>query len=404
MKKDVLKCAVLAVMALVPTMLHAQLNPKQGFIITQQNDTVYGTIDYLSDKKCAYECRFKADGDTEYKVYKPGDINAFRFTNNGVFYVTKTLPVEGQQKTFFAEFLLQGGVCLLHHKEFGSDYYYFIDEDGQVASVKNDNEAGSNYNPLQESAIVKRAKLKEALMLLSKSEKAQNELWTKDITSENLTSIVRDYDMEYCTSSGDCVQFRYSEKASRNVVAKIRFQAGLGICTNNLKAAEDAYQSEDFSMTKVVPQLGIGADLLLPRSSNNWSLQVLGLVSRWSSSKEIVYYSREFPTKTCELKYIDLELQLGVVYSFKPQSKYSPVLRGGLVAEKPVDCTRKNLNLYEVYKKDIVSVGYGFYLGAGVDLPIQHHLLRLAAEYKWANFKNSGLSISYLAINAGVRI
>jgi hypothetical protein len=55
MKIVVLKYAALVLWAMIPTMLYAQLNPKPGFVITNQNDTIYGTIDYLSDKKCAHE-------------------------------------------------------------------------------------------------------------------------------------------------------------------------------------------------------------------------------------------------------------------------------------------------------------------------------------------------------------
>ena len=138
MKKQLLKYATLILGAMLPTTLYAQLNPKQGYVITNQNDTIYGTIDYLSDTKCANECRFKPDGEAAYKVYKPGDISAYRFADNGVFYITKTFAVEGQEKTFFAEYLLQGGVSLFQHREGGCVYYFFIDENGKVATAKND--------------------------------------------------------------------------------------------------------------------------------------------------------------------------------------------------------------------------------------------------------------------------
>ena len=119
MKKLVLKYAALVIGAVFPTMLYAQLNPKPGFIITNQNDTIYGTIDYLSDKKCAQECLFQANGENAYKTYQPGDISGYRFTDDGVFYVTKTFNIDGAQKTFFAEYLLQGGVSLFRYEEGG---------------------------------------------------------------------------------------------------------------------------------------------------------------------------------------------------------------------------------------------------------------------------------------------
>ena len=137
MKKRLIRYTALALLTMLPSMLYAQLNPKQGYVITNQNDTIYGTIDYLSDTKCANECHFLANGETDYKVYLPGEISAYRFADDGVFYVTKTFEVEGNTETFFAEYLLQGGVSLFHHKRAGIEYYFFTDEEGKVASVKN---------------------------------------------------------------------------------------------------------------------------------------------------------------------------------------------------------------------------------------------------------------------------
>lgn len=44
--------------------------------------------------------------------------------------------MDGKQKTFFAEYLLQGGVSLFHHTEYNNDYFYFVDENGKVAVMK----------------------------------------------------------------------------------------------------------------------------------------------------------------------------------------------------------------------------------------------------------------------------
>ena len=42
----------------------AQINPMQGYIITNEGDTIHGTIDYRSDAKNARECNFMAEGQT----------------------------------------------------------------------------------------------------------------------------------------------------------------------------------------------------------------------------------------------------------------------------------------------------------------------------------------------------
>ena len=384
------------------TTTFAQVNPQRGYVITNQNDTISGTIDYLSDAKNAYECHFKADGENQYKTYQPGDVRAYRFTDNGIFYITKTLTVDGEQKTFFAEYLLQGGVSLFHHKEKGNDYYYLIDEDGKTGIVKND---GVISGTPQEVDRKKRAALREASQLLVKSSKAQSDLWKKDITSENLTTIVRDYDMEYCTAAGDCVLFRYNSKKSRSIGTKIRLQVAAGLGTVKLSPTANAYDTEDVAMKTFTPQIGAGIDFFFPRASKHWSLQLLGVVSKWSMSKDILEFFNDKKMSTAELKFIDLELQVGAAYSFMPESNISPVLRGGLVVDQPVAISMKHLNSFHVGKgENSITAAVGFYIGAGADIPFLRHKLRLTAEYKRTHSNFSGLTINNLAVSAGIRL
>lgn len=386
--------------------LAAQVNPQKGYVITNKGDTIHGTIDYRSDARNARECSFAAEGQTQYTTFTPADIRGYRFADNGIYYVTQTFPVDGQQKTFFAEYLLQGGVSLFHHKENDTDYYYFVGEDGRVGTVKND---GLLKASPKEADRAKREALREASHIFAKSSKAQSELWRGEITAENLTKVTRDYDMEYCTSAGDCVQFRYDSKKSRIVQVKLRFQAALGVGFNSLEPASYAYDKEhNQSMTAFVPQIGVGADLLFPRSNKHWSLQALALLSYWNMSKEMrdLYYSKL--GEVSELRYLNLELQIGAAYSFMHQSKVSPVVRGGIAAEQAVYMKTKNLLGYHVGKgrkgTDVMHAEAGFYLGAGVDVVLSSHVLRLTAEYKWTHSSFSGITSQYISICAGIRL
>jgi hypothetical protein len=413
MKKEVFKFTALIILTMLPSMIYAQLNPKQGYIITNQNDTIYGTIDYLSDTKCAYNCRFMPAGETEYKVYKPGEIAAYRFSNNGVFYITKTFKVENEQKTFFAEYLVKGGVSLFHHKENDIDYYYFVDEKGKIAITKYD---GSDLTPTYENLAYqsrvnkKRAALGKVTPIFAQSPKALHDLWTKDLNPENLTQITIDYDMEYCTSAGDCVQYRYNEEASRSVDIKLRFLAGLGYGKNKLSgavilvSASTDYYSNPLTMNCVLPQLGIGADLLFPRYNSHWSLEGLALISKWSMTGE--YYAMPYDKNTVNtsLKYFCFETQMGAAYSFLPKAKLSPILRGGIVAEVPFAIKCSNLYTLNCANSEDPFFAFGFYAGVGVDIPIQKHVFRLSADYQLTHSKGYGVDISSLMINAGIRL
>ena len=396
-------CLILLILATMSIRLSAQVNPQKGYIITNEGDTIHGTIDYRSDARNARECSFMAEGQTQYTTFTPADIRGYRFADNGIYYVTRTFPVDGQQKTFFAEYLLQGGVSLFHHKENDTDYYFFVGEDGRVGTVKND---GLLMASPKEADRAKREALREASQIFAKSSKAQSELWRGEITAENLTKVTRDYDMEYCTSAGDCVQFRYDSKKSRSVQVKLRFQAALGVGINSLEPSTYAYDKEhNQRMTALVPQLGVGADLLFPRSNKHWSLQALALLSYWNMSKEMRDLYNSKPGEVSELKYLNLELQMGVAYSFKPQNKVSPVVRGGMAAEQAVSTKMKNLLGYHVGKgTDDMHAEAGFYLGAGADVMLSSYVLRLTAEYKWTHASFSGITSHYISLCAGIRL
>lgn len=70
----------------------AQTNPKAGCIFTNEQDTIAGVIDYLSDVKNAQACLFKADGATSFQAYTPEQISGYQLQESGIRYVRRTLP------------------------------------------------------------------------------------------------------------------------------------------------------------------------------------------------------------------------------------------------------------------------------------------------------------------------
>lgn len=408
MKKIVRKSVVLTLLVMLPTLLYAQTNPERGFIVTNQNDTVYGTIDYLSDAKCAYTCLFKPDGETEYKTFGPNDISAYRFTDNGVFYVTRTFDVDGEQKTFFAEYLIEGGVSLFHHKENKTDYYYFIGEDGKVVVAKNDYQDTFYSNQTEkEKADKRRAALGDVNQIFTKSDKTLHDLWTKEINARNLTKITQEYDMKYCTSAGDCVAFRYNEKASRSVRARFMVEAGIGFGSNKLagntiNGSFGAISYDGITMNAAVPSIGVGVNVAFPRFNKSLSVEAMARFSRWSMSDTYELKYGENNTKDVSLKYWDLGFQVGPAYSFMPQSKISPIVRAGFAMETPLGIKKENFRYFAFDSEENPTIqAYGFYVGAGVDIAIQKHTLRLAAEYQWTHSPNKEVDISQFAIRAG---
>ena len=67
-----MKIISIAIALFVSLVTNAQVNPKEGFIITNEKDTIYGMIEYRTNHINAQQCVFKANDASEYVKYTPG--------------------------------------------------------------------------------------------------------------------------------------------------------------------------------------------------------------------------------------------------------------------------------------------------------------------------------------------
>src|SRR5690606_39207532 len=120
---------------------YSQNDWRQGFIIENTGDTIYGLIDYRSPKSNSQYCYFKKDKQDVDNRYEPTEIKAYRFTD-GKYYVSKPIMVDGIERTAFLEFLINGVVKIYYYKD--KDDLYFLEKDGQIYELKNTRSQVSN--------------------------------------------------------------------------------------------------------------------------------------------------------------------------------------------------------------------------------------------------------------------
>lgn len=89
---------------------------KTGYIITLDNDTVYGQIQDVVEREKALKCNFRTDG--QEVEYSPGEIKAYRFSE-GNLYESHTVTIKEDENILFLLCLVKGRASL----------YYFIDTD-----------------------------------------------------------------------------------------------------------------------------------------------------------------------------------------------------------------------------------------------------------------------------------
>ena len=113
-----------------------QKDYKRGYIITLDNDTIYGSVDLKSNYKNSRSCNFLSDEDQISKAFGPADIKAYRIENNK-YYVARAITLNNNKEVVFLEFLVDGIVDLYYLKESTSEYY-FIEKDTALILLSND--------------------------------------------------------------------------------------------------------------------------------------------------------------------------------------------------------------------------------------------------------------------------
>ena len=353
----------------------AQTNPRKGYIMTNEGDTIQGTIDYRSDTQNGQKCLFCKDGEQDFKTYYPQQLKGYRLKDSGIYYISRTLPIDSVDQVVFAEFLIKGGLSLYHYKKEGLDYFFFEDSDGKLAVLKNE-EFVTSFRA-SENRQNRRKILHDAAEMLKKSEKATSRLWAERTISQNLSSIVKEYNEEYCTEQGECTQFEYSVKAANYL--PMRFFAAAELFMGEFAPHPFSDMYEEFTYQMTVPRIGVGLDVGLPRLLKNVSIQGCLLFSKWDMSKEYAPLQKE-----CSLKYYSAQLDAGLSWHFLGGNSFKPFLRAGGMGGYLFDVSAENMTAFQYGSVDENGGSFGYYVGAGLDWQLGRHTLRLAANYEAA--------------------
>ena len=389
-----LLCTFVMLLGILPA--KAQTNPQAGYVITNDNDTLRGTIDYRTDAKNARSCLFMADGETAYKEYLPSEIKGYRLSDIGACYVTRTFPIDGEQRTFFAEYLLEGGVSLYRHKESTVEYFYLVDADGRVATIR---ETGDVIHLRDDQITAQRIKLVEATQIFQKSQKTLKELWAMpQVSAGQLLKLTKAYNKEFYAEAGETEFYQKDIRSSDGIIAHLRFEAGVGI--SNMKFLPNSPQYYDpIETTSLLPIVGVGTDVILPRLSKNLMLQVM---LYYSYNKGDPAQEKHYPFKR-EWTFHDVCLQVGAAYSFLPEKRISPLIRAGVSLDYLLGLETEHMEGYHATNKVSLNKSFSprYYVGLGVESKLGTHKVSLTANYVMRNFGSIGLQAPMFTVMAG---
>ncbi len=161
---------------------------------------------------------------------------------------------------------------------------------------------------------------------------------------------------------------------------KFRFRAEVGAAFAALGLTTDPNdpsitKEKTINFSSIEPSFGLGTEMQLLR---NPDLSFMGMLNFGYQS-----YSKD----NQEVKYGQLQLRLGVNYIFDRSKKYAPFVYGGINGNYLVGFDSKNIGPeYWIGKpafdkKGSDMLGFGLFLGGGVNMNLDGHDLRLSLEY-----------------------
>ena len=132
-----MKKLILLIIALCLAKLSfAQNDFREGYIISNAGDTLFGFVDYTEARQMYRVCHFKKTDDQNVMTYKPGQITGFGLSDN-LFFESKEVKDENQEEQrVFAEVKVKGIVSL-----FRFDYEYYVEKNnGGLQRLSNENQ------------------------------------------------------------------------------------------------------------------------------------------------------------------------------------------------------------------------------------------------------------------------
>ena len=377
------KSIISFLLAIIATATMAQTNPKPGYVITNTGDTIRGVIDFRTNEKLSKQCQFWANGEKEGKVYLPGDIEGFRFDNNGKYFVARRLNVTGTPELYFAEFMVQGKMNLYCVTYKADEYYFFEREDGEMAELTNRYTSYMSIDAAVQGTkdIVKEKKRQygKVKMLLQQSKSAVADMDDNNMTRKKLVNVVRDYHNEVCTDGSSCMVYEYNEKTDR-VKTHLKAFAGFAYYSTEMT---DMQSDQDMNFPGSTYEIGVGVEIDLERVMKDFSVEFgLGLTPKYKSTCE-----EEGVDKTYIYTYEKsiLTFAVGGVKRFG-NGKIRPIVRAGgfavahLSAQETWGYKSKYGSTSSAPNTWGTSTHFGVYVGGGVQIPVGKHFARVHAD------------------------
>ncbi len=407
--------------------IHAQVNFEPGFVINNEGDTIKGLVDSRGYIKNSKVCNFKDLSEENSFEYKPGEIEAFGFTN-GKYYVSREIVLDEDTSMVFLEYLIDGIMDIYYLRNLENDYYFAQKDDRLVLldnTTKIIGETGKQYYKKSNKYI---GILKYYTSDYPELSKKVNK--TK-LTHSSLINIASDYHGYVCEGE-DCIIYEKELPKFKFIVSPIVGFDFNKVQINNKEVYEYYYSHPDKRPENIIVSSG---EETIIKSNLNYSIGVNLSTNLYFTSENLFfdlqirygnYNYREYTENDEEViliysnggnlmnngtfKYvfpykIKPYIGVGVSYYFTVNKSGINKFTGDLLGTEDDGLTRVLSNLEEI---DILKSHYiGYTIGAGVEIPFMKEYAIVPSiqyNYLWDSFNVNQFNLSTLSFVLGIQL
>jgi len=320
-------------------------NFKNGYIITNQGDTVFGQIDLRTNLINQSQCRFRADEKAQSVVYMPFDIKSYFFTDDKLYFVSKTIEIDKTKINTFIEFLVNG-VMNLYYYEFKTvkyntlpdyqnfdgiiSYYFFEDQAGKMFAVY--------QKPSPDYILRYDNSYKNLTNFVLRDANISQDINKMQFNQKSFINITKNYHNAICMDGTQCIIYQNINPDKFGAVFKISPLIGY-----NFYNFSDNYNFGTYTKTLnyngSFPTLGVELQFLNPRFTRFFGLQAELSISqlkidKYSKTFEVNY--PYFPNETVTVNQDAISLFFGKIkfgfLGIYPKYKFQPIAGYGLYA------------------------------------------------------------------------
>ncbi len=339
--------------------LTAQTDYRPGFVITDNNDTIEGFINYSTEKDNYFQCKFKKEISAfrTFYTYTAEEIKAY-YIYNKRYYESREMPTLAGDKRVFVEVLVRGDITVLKYRN-----QFIIEKNNEYYNLNYLKDTAQKHRQLIEYHKI----LHE---LLAGCEKIHA---TIDNTSLERNSLIKLFEKYY-----SCINKPYEIYVSRFTLPDITFGILLGVNISSVNfqsgSSEFDYLTGDWNYS-VKPLFG--ARFFIESFKRNKHLSVFSGVSIYQTkffSEKITSVNNELETNQIRIDYFTLKIPIGLYHRFNFR-KFSPFLNFGLANSFNLFSDTERKILEGNQNKETINVNfyqYGFFIGGGFSYEVNN--------------------------------